>query len=338
MRDALLVSGLGVVTLALFFALGSGDDEEREVRSSKRVGRALFLSGSAREKGLAHGRLLGAEIRARLRGLKPAEQGVAEFAIHTTGQRMLPVLPPALREELEGIAVGARIELLEALFLNTNHELAGHGLVTAEGRFDGPAAVAAAGPVALQRFSGIDPASLVVFVHEDYDPPLVLVGLPGMLGGFLGVLGKTAAVLRPMASEVRPVLTGVPWPVLLRSLLETSPTAGAALPLPPTLAASVPMVRVDGEVGSLNLSPAGATWYPGFEGHALASEDPVTGEGGRIALGRRTAAERLAASESARALMGAGPSAGTVSVRLKAGRAGVELTVDGAREVVRFRR
>ena len=32
------------------------------------------------------------------------------------------------------------------------------------------------------------------------------------------------------------------------------------------------------------------------------------------------------------------PSPGTVSVRLKAGRAGVELTVDGAREVVRFRR
>lgn len=338
MRDALLVSGLGVATLALFFALGSGGDKQRAARPSERVGRALFLSGSAREKGLAHGRLLGAEIRARLRRLKPADQEVAEFAIRTCGRRMLPALPASLRDELEGIALGAQIELLEALFLNTHPELAGHRIVAAEGRFDGPAAVAAAGPVAFLRFSGIDPASLVVFVHEDLDPPLVLVGLPGMVGGFLGVVGKTAAAFRPLASEIRPVLTGVPWPVLLRSLLEVSPPPGASLPLPSTLAASVPMVRADGEVGSLNISPAGATWYPGFEGHALASENPVTGEGGRIALGRRTAAERLAATANARALMGARPLPGTVSVRLKAGRAGVEVTVDGVREVVRFRR
>lgn len=338
MRETILVLGLGAVTLAVFFALGSGGPEPAENRPSARVGRALFLTGSAKEKGVAHGRLLGDQIRAALRRWKPADPGGAKFAIYTCGDRILPALPVALREEIEGIADGARIDLHEALFLNTRFELAAHRLVKSGARFDGPAAVSTSGPTAFQRFAGMDPAQLIVFVHEDTDPPLVLVGLPGMVGGFLGVAGTAAAALRPMRSETRPLLNRAPWPTLLRSLIETPPTEGAALAMPPTLAASVPMVRPDGEVGSLNLSPAGATWYPGFDGFALATEEAVTGEGGRVAVGRWTAAERLAASDTARDLISASPVSGAVSVRLKAGPAGVELTVDGVREVVRFRR
>ena len=254
---------------------------------------------------------------------------------------MLPKLPPDQREELEGIAEGCGAPVLEILFLNTHYALAAH-----VGGRESPAfwadVVVKEGPELLRRFAPGDEESLrdlMIVVHEDRWPCLVLAARPGMVGGFFGILGNAAAGVRPIETVTRPVLTGVPWPCLLRVLLERPPTPGGSLPAATTRAASVPMVRPDGSVGTLNVSPAGGTWYRGFEGYAISSEAPVRGLDGKVSLGRVPDSQRMMAGERARRALTAH---GSPEMRLVGGRKGVQITYTVGdvvlRRVVRFRR
>jgi hypothetical protein len=231
-------------------------------------------------------------IHAWIETLRPSVPGVAEFAIKTCGERLLPLLPGHMREELEGIAEGAGLDLLEALYLNTRFELEAFGMVGSGERvrrFDLPASCAT-GPEVLRHFRASDVGprgsnELIVVVHHDLDPPLVMVGLPGMLGGFLGVRGMAALSLRPLQDGAVPVLSGLSWPVLVRRLLEEPPQPGGRLTAKPTIAASLPAVLPGGELGTLNLGLYGATWFPASGGWAGALRAPIDSRDGRIGIG-----------------------------------------------------
>jgi hypothetical protein len=290
----------------------------------------LRLAGPPRVKGRAHGAALAARIREELARARPADPGTADFAIDTTAKLLLPLLPEALREEIEGVAEGAGISAAEALFLNTRYELAAFNLVGGEAGFAGAAAVAAAGPEVVRRFTPAEADGLVVVVHEDSDPPLVLVTRPGMVGGFLGLRGEIATALRPMQVDAPRFLNGLPWPLFVRVILETPPAPGGRLPGKPNLAASLPLVLPAGRAGTLNVSVEGGSWYPAAgAGLARATEEPVEGRDGGVASGRRTAAGAALEEREARRLLASTAPDGAVAIRLKGGRTGFTVSFDG---------
>ncbi|MHC4930806.1 MAG: C45 family peptidase [Planctomycetota bacterium] len=308
MRAGVLVGLVGLLAVAVLWRVaaerpGGPHPGARSARPDGTVGalEVLHLRGAPREKGEAHGRGMKGRIQAWIEALRPAEPGVAEFAIRTCGERLLPLLPDPLREELEGIAEGAGVDLLEALYLNTRFELEAFGMVGSGEqvlRFDLPA-LCAAGPEVRRhfRFSDIGPRGseeLIVVVHHDLDPPLVLVGLPGMLGGFLGVRGAAALTLRPLQDGAVPVLSGLSWPVLLRRLLEEPPRPGGKLLAKSTIAASLPAVLPDGQLGTLSLSLQGGVWSPASGATAGPVRAPVVGRDGRIGIGEPRASPPVA--------------------------------------------
>jgi len=299
MRAGVLVGLVGLLAVAVLWRVsvdgpGGPPSGVPEVQPEGTAGEleVLHLRGAPREKGRAHGRGMKRRIHAWIRALRPSVPGVAEFAIKTCGERLLPLLPGPMREELEGIAEGADVDLLEALYLNTRFELEAFGMVGSGERvrrFDLPASCAT-GPEVRRHFrvSDVGPRGseeLIVVVHHDLDPPLVLVGLPGMLGGFLGVRGTAALSLRPLQDGAVPVLSGLSWPTLVRRLLEEPPHPGGKLPAKPTVAASLPAVLPGGELGTLNLSLYGGTWFPASGGWAGALRAPVVSRDGRITIG-----------------------------------------------------
>jgi hypothetical protein len=289
----------------------------------------LRLAGPPRVKGRAHGAALAERIRQALERARPADPGTAAFAIDSCGALLLPRLPEALREEIEGVAEGAGITAEEALFLNTRYELAAFNLVDGA-RFAGAAAVGAAGPEVVRHFTPSEAEGLVVVVHEDQDPPLVLVARPGMVGGFLGLRGEVAASLRPMQVDAPRFLSGLPWPLLVRVVLESPPAPDGRLPAKPNLAASLPLVLPGGSAGTLNVSVEGGSWYPAAGGgFARATEEPVEGRDGAVAPGRRTAAGAALEVGEARRLLAAAAPGGAVAIRLKGGRTGFAVSWSG---------
>lgn len=268
----------------------------------------LRLSGAARAKGLGHGRLLRDAIRGWIEGVRPREAGVADFAIRTCGEKLLPFVPAHVREEMEGIAEGAGVTLLEVLHLHTRFDLAPFRLGPNPDEpmpLRGDAAVGT-GPRAGRGFSAAELSGrtrdLLVVVHED-SPPLVLLALPGMAGGFVALRGEVAAAFRPIPVDAGFGLKAMSWPVHLRVLVETPPVPGASPAPPVTFPASVPMARSATECGTLNLSPAGATWRPGLGGLAPATEEEILPGDGRIVETLRGEREARIASEAANRLL-----------------------------------
>ena len=302
----------------------------------------LRLAGSPREKGRGHGERLKERIQRALQRVRPADPGMAAFAIDTCGERLAKQLPPAYREEMEGIAEGAGLRFEEILFLNTRFDLRGHDMLGGEEGigFAGAAAVGS-GPEILRLFERPDldnqPDQLVVFVHLDREP-LVLVGLPGMVGGFLGVRGSAAArrcglTLRPVQGAAAPTLTGLAWPLTVRRLLERPPVTGQRPPTLATLDASLPFVLPGGALGTLDISPRGVAWHSVGADFAGANPEPLSGEGPTVEANMLGASRERMRAESARRVMAGEAPARQVAVRLKAGTLGVRVTVvrDGGR-------
>ncbi|MGQ0613975.1 MAG: hypothetical protein ACT4PV_09590 [Planctomycetaceae bacterium] len=235
----------------------------------------LRLAGSPREQGLAQGRLLRDSIREWVARVRPAEPGTAEFAIKTCGERLLPFVPPELREEMLGIGEGAGVDPLAVLHLNTRFDLAPFGQGRDPGATPlllGPAAVQAGAAVRVFGSADLDglPEHLLVVLRPDGS---ALLALPGMVGCFLGLRHGAAAALRPMNLTSGASLNGLSWPILLRVLLASPPEPGQPLPHPVTLPASIPLASAGGLVGTLNIAPGGAAYYPALAGMADATEE-----------------------------------------------------------------
>lgn len=280
----------------------------------------LRLAGTPRERGRAHGEQLRGRIEAWYERVRPRAGDTEALYVQSLGPRAAASLTPDLRAEIEGIAEGCGLSFEQIWYLNLRFELRGfHGGGVG---FAGPAAVGSFHEV-VRRFEPGDlggPArELVVFVRLD-PQPLVMVGLPGMAGGFIGVRGRRGATLRPVQEAPTPVLTGLPWTLLLRRLLEAD--AVDTLPAAATLDASAPVVRADGTVGTLDLSPRAAIWHETAGDFAMAHPEPLS-ERPDIDVARLR--QRV---ERARRILTETPPARQVSVRLKAGDAGVRITVE----------
>jgi len=176
---------------------------------------------------------------------------------------MGPLFPPHLREELAGIAEGAGVAFDELLYLNTRFELEAHDLGV-----PGPS-YAEAGVAALDGVRRGFPADhvdgLVFFVHESDNGPLAILALPGMVGGFLGFDASRAVV--GTADDTTPVLKALPWPVVVRLVLERRLAPGDAPPGPISRPIAIAIADRDGPGGVWNYSPPDdAAWYPGDGG------------------------------------------------------------------------
>jgi len=314
-----------------------GDLEERDGIA------VLRLRGSPKERGLAHGRLLREAIREWVARVRPKEEGVAEFAIGTCGDQLLPFVPTHLREELEGIAEGSGVTLREVLHLHTRFDLAPFR--------QGPdpdrpplllgAAAASVGPRVGRAFRASDldgrMRDLVVVVVEE-SPPLVMLSLPGMAGCFAAVRGHAGGALRPISSDPGQGLRALSWPLLLRVLVESPPAPGSAPAPSATLPSSIALAIGDREVGTLNVSPAGATWRAGFDGVSRATdEEIVPGAGSSIAIELRDEREARASREAALRLLFGEPREDDLFVLLTRVDAGVLATFKHkGRAVARF--
>jgi len=302
------------------------------------------LAGSPREKGLGHGTRLRERIRALFEAVQPKDEGLAALAIETGGKRFAERLPTAYAEEIEGIAEGCGLTFEQVLYLNSRFDLRAFELAggDADSIGFGEAAAVGAGPEVVRRFHPTDldgrAAELVVFVSLD-DEPLVLVGFPGMVGGFLGVRGtadRVGGTLRPVQGAVTPALTGLPWPLFLRRLLEQPAAPGDPLPALATIDASIPFVRGGGEMGTLDVSPRGATWHPAPGDFAVAHPEPMAGESTIVREQELDPSRRTLRSERARRVMAGRPAGHLVSVRLRAGSEGVRIAI--RRDGLRFAR
>ncbi len=208
--------------------------------------RTILLAGTPRDRGRTHGTGLKAEIGVWLDRVRPADDATAHFAIETCGARIWPRIPPTFQEEIEGVAEGADRTRHEILFLTTRFELHEFGMGGRVGRtgivgarveadpdntvaklWIAPTRRGGAGKEAEKsRRTAISAQDLIVFVHTGKGgKEQRVVALPGMVGAFLVHGGRVAVTARPRPSESAVVLTGVPWPFVVRMLAD-----GAELP------------------------------------------------------------------------------------------------------------
>jgi hypothetical protein len=325
-RLAVLVVLLAVLLTVLFWSKrgGSGGGAKPSVRVETREGVPVVrLRGPSRAKGRGLGEALRDRIRRELARALPDAEGLREFAVRACGEKLSSHLPPHLRLEIEGLAEGAGIAFEEALFLDTRFEISAFGLAAASGELPSEGAV---GPGA--EASCLLPAEaardLVVVVHEDLDPPLVLVTRPGMTGAFLGARGDVAAVMRPIREAATPPLSGLVWTLFFRRVLEEAPEEPR---VPGTGPLSVAMTLPDGGAATLSLGVSGAAWYRGSAGHSLTTDEPAVPRraGTTARRDRDAAAQARVAEDAARLLAGPVPPAmARVSLR------GDVLVLDGA--------
>jgi len=288
----------------------------------------LRLVGSPREQGMAQGRLLREAIRDWIARVRPVEEGVADFAIRTCGERLLPFVPAELREEIEGIAEGADVDPLAVLHLNTRFDLAPFGQGRDPGAKPlllGPAAVQAGAVVRVFSVADLEgsPEQLLVVLRPDGSR---LLALPGMVGCLMGLHGgAAAAALRPMNVTSGASLNGLSWPILLRLLLASPPEPGHPLPFPVTLPASLPHATSGGLVGTLNIAPGGAAYYPALAGMADATEEEAAVAAGPIQRILRGESEAGLRHLEASALLRGRIEAHECAVKFDATQGGVEL-------------
>lgn len=202
---------------------------------TSRPPRVVRLSGTHREIGLQHGRLLHAEIRALydayvIHGLVEHEHQSLE-RLTKVARHYEPFIPAGLRDELHGIADGSGVPYENLLVMNTFAD----ALLGKSPRFCSAVAVHRADGLLVGRNldwvnHGIAHKSGVVFLLEPRGEERVLsVGWPGIAGVVTGMNDRGVVVTMNMAfsNDVEPNAT----PVLLRirDVLAHAPNASSAV-------------------------------------------------------------------------------------------------------------
>jgi hypothetical protein len=322
---AVLIVAFAVLTTLLWGSKrgGSGGHAPAGAKVLERDGVVVVrLSGTAKEKGRALGEALRGHIRKELERALPEDPGVREFAVRACGERLAPFLPGAYRREIEGVALGAGITFDEALFLDTRFEISAFGLARGTGDLPSEGAVGP-GPEAACLLPAEVATGLVVVIHEDRDPPLVLVARPGMTGGFLGISGDVAAAMRPIREHATPPLSGLVWTLLFRRVLEGAPEEPAEAGTGPL---SVAMTLPGRGAATLSLGVSGAALYVASGPHSLTTDEPAAAARASTTprIERDSTAHARVAEEAAR-LIGGPPPPGMVRLSLRGGA----LVVDG---------
>lgn len=325
---AVLVVALGVLSTFLWGSKrgGSGGLGAPDAALEEREGVLLVrVSGPPAAKGQRLGEALAGRIREEVTRSLPEDPGVREFALATCGEKLSQYLPAHVRAEIEGVARGAGIRFEEALFLDTRFEIAAFGLAGPSADLPAEGAVGP-GPEAACLLPLEASRGLVVVIHEDLDPPLVLVTRPGMTGALLGARGDVAAVMRPVRDEATPPLTGLVWTLLFRRVLEEAPEEPKE---PGTGPLSIAMTLPGGTAATLSLGVAGAAWYRGSGPHSLTTDEPaVARRAATTARLERDGATAARVAEGAAALLGGPPPGGMARVSLRGGGSAV-LVIDG---------
>lgn len=209
-----IVAWMGLSSLVLSSATAG---ESRVDRMGEQ--RVVHLFGSPYEVGKAHGELLAKEIQANVARLSETSPTVSDEA--------LAAIPPNLRDEMRGVADGAKVspETIESLNLATaswtgpGQMGAGFGKRTLGGRLLHVYSMGPSNP------AGKDP---VIFVHHPAEGlRFVRVAYPGLVGALVGVNdeGISVSTLCWPAGET----LGVPLPLHVRKVLEESKSLVSAV-------------------------------------------------------------------------------------------------------------
>ncbi len=214
--------------------------------------RPVILAGPPRERGLSHGKSLGADIRRMRRALLAYLARLSFYAgawpifagLKLLSRRFLPFVPGHLKQEMAAVAAGAEVSPGTVLLINVIDDLANNSpscsaLAVGEGR-------SADGVYLLGRnldyplFIDILVKLQTLFILEpDRGQPLASLAWPGYLGVSTGMNRAGVALAQLTAVSRERTLGGVPAAMRFRLGLERGTTAasaaGVVLSLPGTI-------------------------------------------------------------------------------------------------------
>ncbi len=225
----------------------------------------IRLSGTPRERGERHGRLLGAQVRALVRHYLDRFIGPARARFLEISGRLLASLTDEERDEIEGLAHGLA-ELrpedarLAATFLDAHKTVYCSNVVATHHRTGRPLF----GRNLDFPSYGIAHRLGAVFVHEASDEiPHATVGWPGLLGALSGMNREGLTLALNLVYGESDASDGVPATFALRRVLARAPDLPAAEDLlRRTRFASTNNVTVcdaRGRAGVFEVGPGGTT-------------------------------------------------------------------------------
>ncbi len=192
--------------------------------------RVLTLRGTPRQRGEAHGRLLGAQVRAVV---KLYVRGFLSRVMGGWGNAMAVAraaegsIPRTLRQELRGLARAARVSYDELLVLNAHVDALASGCssITVQ------APASASGRVLLARNldwsapAGMQDLAVLMVVHGPGGRAFASYTYPGFLGVLTAVNDAGVAVSMNVSQSRDRARRCHPTPLLIRSALRRAATA-----------------------------------------------------------------------------------------------------------------
>jgi len=223
----------------------------------------LHLFGSPRELGLAHGRILSAQI-ARLKKKyleRLFRQGYAEDSVRRLCAGMEKFLSREFRQELEGMAQGAGLPFEDILLFHTFLDI--FKVMCCSTFVLAPEI--AQGRVIFGRnldFPTLDVAhlySLVIVYHPDEGNRFFSVSWPGIAGALSGMNENGLALAAMEVFQDETSLEGEPYVLLFRRILQTCSRISQAQSLvensPRTTANNLMLADKSGEACLLEITP-----------------------------------------------------------------------------------
>jgi hypothetical protein len=188
----------------------------------------LAVAGTPYEMGWHHGRLLAERIRAVLAS-PVAGEAAGMYPAYAAGMRAL--LPPALEEELRGIAAGAGVSA-DDLFLREAARDARRWHDAMAARLSGTVLTNAGDTLVMAAYEPIERAAVPPLVVISRRPsggtPTLVLAWPGSLGAIAGSSAKGVRAAQVEDGEVAPeqrTLKAVPFAVGFRLALERATDA-----------------------------------------------------------------------------------------------------------------
>lgn len=203
----------------------------------------LHVTGDAFQRGYQHGALLRREVRgavqhvfdylSRETGVPLLGRWYVHWILDRAAGRMAPFVPPDVREEMRGLALGAglplntvhRIHAIPDLFPTLCSSFAAFGPATANGRL-----------IHTRNLDwnikmGIQDRPLILVVRPAGKHPYVNLGYVGFVGVLSGMNARGISVAQVGSESVDQTIRGTPMPFLLRRILEDASTVDEAVAL-----------------------------------------------------------------------------------------------------------
>ena len=206
--------------------------------------RTIELSGAPREMGIRHGQLLAMEIRHLRRALLTYLARLSLYAgalplywlCQSLARLFRPYIPPRLKEEMLGVAAGARVGLGTILLINVIDDLGNNSprcsAIAAGGPYNPRGRYLLGRNLDYPLFIEVMTALQTLFRYEPHGGlPLTSLAWPGYVGVCTGMNRAGVALAQLSAMSRDRSLRGVPAALRFRQALEAGETLEEAASL-----------------------------------------------------------------------------------------------------------